>query len=251
MPMKSVETIECLHPDWDAPANIHALVTTRTGGVSESPWDSLNLATHVNDSADAVQQNRTRLRQALSLPVEPHWLSQVHGTTVVDVSLTGHEAEADAAIAFDTAQVCVVMTADCLPVFFCTRAGDRVAVAHAGWRGLLAGVLEATVKKLKVEPSDLMAWLGPAIGPKAFEVGNEVREAFVSVDAGCAGAFVEGSDAGHFYADIYKLARVRLNRMGVTKVSGGEFCTYSDKERFFSYRRDGQCGRMASLIWID
>jgi hypothetical protein len=210
------------------------------------------MAGHVGDDAISVATNRQRLVEALSLPEMPHWLSQVHGTgvAVLDKGSIGLP-EADAGMTREPGCVCVVLTADCLPVLFCDRAGTRVAAAHAGWRGLAAGVLESTVESLEVPGDELLAWLGPAIGPQSFEVGKEVYQAFVDQDPETARAFrpsVLSTD--HWFADLYQLARLRLARVGVTAVSGGEFCTYSDTERFYSFRRDGETGRMASLIWI-
>ena len=195
-----------------------------------------------------VAANRAKL--GLSLPGEPLWLEQVHGIAAVDVDLTSNLLEADAAFARQPGKVCVVMTADCLPVLFCDRAGTVVAAAHAGWRGLVAGVLEATIHKMDVSPDELLAWLGPAIGPNCFEVGDEVRTAFVVHDPAAANAFLS-QPSDKWLADIYTLARQRLQAAGVGAIYGGDFCTVSDTERFFSYRRDGITGRMASLIWLD
>ncbi len=241
---------EWLKPDWPAPPTVHAASSLRTGGVSEPPFDSLNLGTHVGDSAEAVRTNRQRLRAALQLPSEPCWLEQVHGTSVVEADSWSTPPKADASIARAAGQVCAVMTADCLPILFCSRSGDRVAAAHAGWRGLAGGVLESTVSSLGLPGSELMAWLGPAIGPAAFEVGDEVRIAFLAQDARAEQAFRPGYRADHWLADIYQLARLTLARLGVQAVYGGGWCTYADSARFFSYRRDGRCGRMASLIWM-
>ena len=237
-------------PDWPAPANVHAAVTTRRGGVSAPPYDSFNLATHVEDDPAAVAANRARLRDALELPAEPLWLNQVHGTGVVDAAVAEQGNDADGAFATAPGAVCAVMTADCLPVLLCDRAGTRVAAAHAGWRGLLNGVVEAAVEALDSPPAELLAWLGPAIGPDAFEVGEEVRDAFLKDDPGAEEAF-RPSPAGRWLADIYRLARRRLVRMGLSAVHGGGLCTFSDAERFYSYRRDGRTGRMASLIWLE
>jgi hypothetical protein len=236
-------------PDWPAPANVRAAVTTRIGGVSHAPYDSFNLATHVGDDPAAVRANRASLRSALALPSEPLWLKQVHGITVVDAAQGGVEPEADGAYATQPGAVCVVLTADCLPVLLCNRAGTKVAALHAGWRGLAGGVIEAGVRALGVPGSELLAWLGPAIGPQAFEVGPEVRAAFVQQDAQAAQAF-RAAREGKYLADIYLLARQRLQRLGVAAVYGGGFCTVTDSTRFFSYRRDGACGRMAALIWL-
>lgn len=246
-----------IHASWPAPANIHAVVTTRVGGVSQAPWDTLNLGTHVGDEAAAVEENRRRLQAALHRisPCEvPQWLQQVHGITVIAAEMNAvkrlaYVPAADAVTTTRKGLPCVVMTADCLPVFFCNRQGTQVAVAHAGWRGLCDGVLEATVKKF-AEPADVLAWFGPAIGPEKFEVGAEVRAAFVEKNPEAITYFVPSIKAGHWLADIYGLAALRLHKAGVKKISGGGLCTVSDSERFFSYRRDGCTGRMASVIWI-
>ena len=244
-----VEGLELLEPDWPAPARVRSAVTTRRGGVSTGVWASLNVATHVNDDPDNVYQNRALLRDALGLPAEPVWLTQVHGTSVVDLSdeMTGYEA--DAAVAREPGRVCVMMTADCLPVLFCDRAGSSVGAAHAGWRGLLDGVLENTVQAMVEEAGSLMAWLGPAIGPDAFEVGAEVRDAFVRRDAAAGHCFMPAPERGKYFADLYALGRQRLEALNV-QVYGGGLCTHKDSQRFFSYRRDGECGRMASLVWL-
>jgi YfiH family protein len=236
-----------LLPDWPAPERIGAASTTRRGGVSIAPYDSLNLGDHVGDDPTAVAANRTMLGDALSLPAEPRWLTQVHDTTVVDAGQCPTGARADASVAFRPGVVCEVMTADCLPVLFCHESGERVGAAHAGWRGLHNGVLEATVQSLG-GGEGLMAWLGPAIGPSAFQVGGEVREAFLDRDPGASGAF--RVDGERWLADLYLLARRRLAACGVDAVFGGGECTFTDRERFFSYRRDAITGRMASLIWI-
>lgn len=239
---------ELLVPDWPAPAAVRALQTTRLGGCSAAPWDSLNLGDHVGDDPARVLANRARLRSGL--PGEPAWLKQVHGTRVVDAALPSSDAiEADAAYARQAGAVCVVMTADCLPVLFCNRAGTVVAAAHAGWRGLQAGVLEATIAAMGEAPGNLLAWLGPAIGPARFEVGDEVRAAFVASDPEAAQAFAPASP-GKWLADIYRLAERRLRTAGLASIHGGGLCTVSDGERYFSYRRDGVTGRMATLIWL-
>lgn len=239
---------ECHVPEWEVPANVRALQTTRNGGVSGAPWASLNLGDHVGDDPAAVAANRARL--ASRLPAEPLWLTQVHGTVAVDAEKVPKTAIADAAFARQAGHVCAVMTADCLPVLFCDRQGTVVAAAHAGWRGLLAGVLENTVAAMRVLPGDLLTWLGPAIGPGNFEVGDEVRRAFVAVDPAASLAFMPG-ESGKWLCDIYLLARQRLSALGVLSVSGGGACTVSEAERYFSYRRDGVTGRMASLIWLE
>ncbi len=235
-------------PDWDAPAIVRACVTTRLGGVSSMPYASLNLGAHVGDDPAAVTANRQKLMTMLALDAEPLWLNQVHGDGVVDVA-SAAGCDADASVSHAPGGVCVVMTADCLPVLFCSHRGDEVAAAHAGWRGLAAGVLESTLSRMLTDNPDIMAWLGPAIGPTAFEVGDEVREVFLADDPESESAFV-ANRPGHWLADIYRLARLRLTRAGVTRIGGGNECTYTDSRRFFSYRRDGVTGRMASLIWI-
>lgn len=234
-------------PDWPAPSNVRALVTTRGGGVSAGPYDSFNLGTHVGDRPEAVAENRARLRRLL--PAEPVWLDQVHGTTVLEADRASGLARADASLARTPGVVCSVMTADCLPVLFCDDTGSVVAAAHAGWRGLAAGVLEATVARMAVAPECVLAWLGPAIGPTAFEVGAEVREAFVTGDPGAAEAFVCHPQPDKWLADLFVLARRRLVRAGVSRVYGGGLCTVSDEARFYSYRRDGVTGRFASMVW--
>jgi len=239
-----------IFPDWAAPGHVKAATTTRPGGVSEGPWESFNLAGHVDDAPDAVQRNRALLRQRLQLPATPVWLEQVHGDTVVDVTRCGESPSADAGFVTRSGYVCAVLTADCLPVLLCDRDGTRVAAVHAGWRGLAAGILESSVAALNADPVQLMAWLGPAIGPAVFEVGDEVRQAFVDRHAQAVGAFCATS-GGRWLADLYQLARIRLQSVGVQAVYGGGLCTFSDRERFYSYRRDGVTGRMASLIWLD
>jgi len=239
-----------IYPDWPAPTRVMAVTTTRQGGVSAAPFDTLNLAAHVGDRPDAVGQNRALLRQHLRLPAEPVWLEQVHGRTVAACEGAARPPTADAGYARTAGVVCAVLTADCLPVLFCDREGTRVAAAHAGWRGLAGGVLESTVEALDVAPVDLLAWLGPAIGPQAFEVGAEVRAAFVKQHAEAREAFLARPD-GRWLADLYQLARIRLTALGVTALYGGGFCTFTDRARFYSYRRDRVTGRMASLIWLD
>ena len=236
-----------LIPDWPVPANVRALQTLRSGGCSPAPWNSFNLGDHVGDEAARVAANRALLRA--SLPAEPCWLRQVHGIRVVEAASASVGVEADAAYTRVSGAVCVVMTADCLPVLFCNRQGTVVAAAHAGWRGLLAGVLENTLATMQCPAGDVLAWLGPAIGPDNFEVGDEVRSAFVERDADAAVAF-QPQGQGKWLADLYALARRRLSAAGVVGVYGGGLCTVADGERFFSYRRDGVTGRQASLIWL-
>lgn len=243
-----------LAPAWDAPANVHALSTLRSGGVSVGPYASFNLAQHVGDDPAHVAANRARLRAAAGLPGEPLWLEQVHGSDVVVHEKTRSSPamppRADAAVAFAPGRVCVVMTADCLPVVFTDRAGTRVGVAHAGWRGLVGGVLEATIRALHAAPAELVAWLGPAIGPDAFEVGAEVRAAFIERHAANDAGFSRNA-AGRYQADLYALAKIALGRAGVSSITGGGHCTQRESGRFFSFRRDGgRTGRMATLAWL-
>lgn len=240
---------ELIVPDWPAPAGVGACSTTRAGGVSEAPWDALNLGAHVGDRPAAVQANRQRLVEMAALPAMPYWLEQVHGTEVA--RLDGREPatrRADAVWSNQTGAVCAVMTADCLPVLFCSYDGKEVAAAHAGWRGLCAGVLENTLSHFSVPPQQVHVWLGPAIGPEAFEVGPEVRAAFMAGDPAADKAFRAAGDK--FYADLWLLARQRLHAQGVTSVSGGGRCTWHESAHFFSWRRSGTTGRMASLIWL-
>jgi YfiH family protein len=236
--------------DWPLPSGLRAAFTTRTGGVSATPWDTFNIAAHVGDEPADVAANRVRLKELLALPGEPCWLNQVHGVEVCNLDSTASDlpVTADAAIASAPGRVCAVMVADCLPVLFASRDGRKVAAAHAGWRGLAAGVLEQTVAALGVQGGELTVWLGPAISAENFEVGDEVRAAFIVADPGAAAAFVPNS-RGRWQADLVGLARRRLTALGVTDVSGGDWCTFADRERFFSHRRDGRGGRMAALIW--
>jgi YfiH family protein len=238
----------CIVPDWPAPANVKALQTTRHGGISAAPYDTLNLGSHVGDNPQAVARNRQLLEPLV--PSEPVWLEQVHGTAVANADAASCRVQADACIARHRGAVCVVMTADCLPVLLCDEAGTVVGAVHAGWKGLAAGVIEAAVNAMEVAPDKLMAWFGPAIGQEAFEVGAEVRAAFIAQQARAAEAFVAHGGQGKYLADIYLLARQRLEALGIGKVSGGNYCTYHQKDRFFSYRRDGATGRMGTFIWL-
>ena len=233
-------------PDWPAPATVRALITTRAGGLSIGPYASFNLGLRAGDEPGAVAANRARLRE--SLPQEPVWLRQVHGSQVIDADGPTLEPEADAAVARRPGTVCAVLVADCVPVFITDRAGTAVAVAHAGWRGLAGGVLENTVSAMRCGPDKLLAFLGPGIGPRAFEVGADVREAFLRTAPEAQHAFVPHAP-GKWLADLFTLARQHLARAGVTRVFGGSLCTHSDPARFFSYRRDRATGRMAALIW--
>jgi YfiH family protein len=238
--------------EWPAPKGVRALSTYRggigNGGASEGPYAEFNLGDHVGDSAAAVAENRRRLKAWAGLPQEPAWLNQVHGTTVIDLDQAGLRGSADGAVAKDRGRVCAILTADCLPVLFTTDLGDRVGAAHAGWRGLAAGIIESTVKALNTPAHRLLAWLGPAIGPRHFEVGAEVRQAFVSTDSEAAGHFVPNSH-GRFMADLPGLARRRLEKLGLTRIYGGGECTFARSDRYYSYRRDGVTGRQAALIW--
>ena len=262
----------CLIPDWPAPKNVRALQTTRIGGISAVPYDSFNLGDHVGDEPLTVARNRMLLQPLL--PTEPVWLQQVHGVTVVDAAhatcLPQHPLgvrrwdprscaatlpQADACVSAHPGAVCVVMTADCLPVLLCDQQGSVVGAAHAGWRGLCDGVIEQTVHAMQVPPTTLMAWLGPAIGAQAFEVGDEVRAAFVAIQPQAAAAFTPSPPAvdqpiQKWRADIYQLARLRLQALGITSIYGGGRCTHTEREQFFSYRRDGVTGRMGTFIWL-
>lgn len=239
---------DCITPDWAAPRRVRALLTTRRGGVSEGPYASLNLGLRVGDDPARVAENRRRL--AGLLPAPPRWLRQVHGNRVVEADGIDAPPEADSSFTRRPGVVCAVQMADCMPVLFTDRAAQVVAVAHAGWRGLAGGVLENTVAALGVPPDAVIAWLGPAIGPAAFEVGDEVREAFVLGRAAAESAF-RPHGQGKWLADLYALARQRLAAVGVTDVGGGDFCTHTDTARFFSHRRDGVSGRMAALVWLE
>ncbi|WP_437609106.1 purine nucleoside phosphorylase YfiH [Erwinia sp. V71] len=240
---------ELIIPDWPAPANVRACSTTRVGGFSHAPWDSLNLGAHVGDDAAAVQRNREQLISLAQLPSMPVWMEQVHGVEVLrlDGSVPSSLC-ADAAWSDRPGVVCSSMTADCLPVLFCSQDGKQVAAAHAGWRGLCTGVLEATLANFSCRADQIHVWLGPAIGPDAFEVGQDVWDAFVAQDAAAAQAFKPAGTK--YFADIWLLARQRLEKQGVRSISGGEHCTFTQNAQFFSYRRDGITGRMASLIWL-
>ena len=234
--------------DWPAPAGVRTLLTTRNGGVSIGAFASLNLGDHVGDDPAAVTENRARLRR--QLPAEPLWLNQVHGDRVVDAAMAEGRPDADASLARERGLVCAVLTADCLPLLLCDLDGRVVAAAHAGWRGLCQGVIENTVAAMGVPGGRLLAYLGPAIGPESFEVGDDVRAAFLAVDPATDAAF-KPTLPGKWLADIYLLARQCLAALGVERVYGGGRCTLREPASFFSYRRDGQSGRMASLIWIE
>lgn len=236
-------------PEWPISEGVAACSSTRIGGVSKGAWESLNLGAHCGDNADHVDENRMRMFAKGGLPSKPIWLEQVHGIDVLRLTGESYASKrADASYSNTPGTVCAVMTADCLPVLFCNRAGTEVAAAHAGWRGLCAGVLEETVACFADRPDNIIAWLGPAIGAQAFEVGPEVREAFIDKDPQAVSAF---QAVGQKYmADIYQLARQRLNNVGVTQLFGGDRCTFTETGDFFSYRRDKTTGRMASFIWL-
>ncbi|MEI7457581.1 MAG: peptidoglycan editing factor PgeF [Nitrosomonadales bacterium] len=246
MSLKLIDTV--IIPAWPAPAHVRAIQTTRLGGGSVAPYGTLNLGMHVGDESLVVAHNRRLL--AAHLPSAPVWLEQVHGTDVADADSAVGIPVADASITRRAGTVCGVMTADCLPVLLCDVEGRVVAAVHAGWRGLSAGVIEAAVVKMGVAPDKLMAWLGPAISQIGFEVGDEVRAEFVAADPMASAAFIAGT-SGKYLADIYALARLRLNTLGITQIYGGDHCTYSEPEQFFSYRRDGVTGRQASFIWLE
>ena len=244
-------------PIWPAPANVKALQTTRNGGISATPYNNLNLGSHVADNPIHVAQNRQILSKFL--PSEPVWLNQTHSISVVDAANSSCLPDADASYSNRKNVVCVTMTADCLPILLCDTAGTLVTSIHAGWRGLCDGIIEATLFQLQtnstnlnhanLQASDIMAWLGPAIGPNKFEVGGEVRAQFMEKDAHAESAFVAHGDK--YLCDLYKIAKQRLNNLGITQIYGGDLCTFSDKARFFSFRRDGNTGRMGSFIWLE
>jgi YfiH family protein len=237
-------------PNWPLPTNVKALQTTRIGGVSHAPYASLNLGAHVNDDEIAVSKNRLLL--APYLPSEPVWVNQVHGVEVIDAAQSTCLQNADASFTTKPNIVCVTMTADCLPVLLCDKAGTVVAAVHAGWRGLCDGAIEAAVNKLPVDINDILVWLGPAIGPSAFEVGDDVRQQFIQHESLAEQAFKPYGDK--WLCNMYLIAKQRLNKLGITQIYGGgineDFCTYTDETRFFSFRRDNVTGRMASLIWL-
>lgn len=236
-----------IKPDWPLPPHVKAATTLRSGGVSIGGYASLNPASHVDDNPVHVETNRQRIGDMLDLPAEPVWLQQVHGVQVVKADQVHNLPEADASFTDQSHVVCAVLTADCLPVLFCGDEGQVIAAAHAGWRGLQAGIVERTLAAMRCR--NISVWLGPAIGPDNFEVGEDVRDAFVSTDRNAAQAF-KPCGAGKWLADIYQLARLQLAGLGVEQVYGGGFCTVADAQRFYSYRRDGAAtGRMASLIW--
>jgi YfiH family protein len=239
-----------LLPNWPAPSNVKACTTLRTGGVSQAPYHHFNLAEHVGDDVAHVRANRTLLKKELHLSDEPVWIEQTHSTIVLPAHAENRHKEADASFTNQHHQVCIVLTADCLPLLICHREGTHVAAIHAGWRGLAGGIIQNTLQALQLPPEDLLVWMGPAISQKNYEVGEEVREHFLKLDPQAEKAFIP-SPQQRWLANLYELARLQLKKLGVNNIYGGEYCTYSNQEMFFSYRRDGnQTGRMASLIWI-
>ncbi|OCG07797.1 multi-copper polyphenol oxidoreductase [Gilliamella sp. wkB178] len=255
--------IKSIYPYWSAPKNIRAFTTTRAGGVSNTPFDSLNLGSKTGDGGVNVAENRRRLIEAEQIPSEPYWLNQIHSTIVLDISSIEPHApigkinkktiiEADASYTRQAKQVSVVLTADCMPVLFCSLKGDEVAAAHAGWRGLCNGILENTVSKFSCLPSEIIAWMGPAISAKKFEVGIEVKKQFEAVTKQASSAFTLINEKEHKYlADLYLIARQRLTALGVTQIFGGDYCTHTEQDKFYSYRREHKTGRMASMIWFE
>ncbi|HHF3627421.1 peptidoglycan editing factor PgeF [Haemophilus influenzae] len=244
--------MQAINPNWNVPNNIHAFTTTREGGVSLEPYLSFNLGDHVGDNKSAVKTNRTLLVEKFGLPQKPVFLTQTHSTRVLQLPYSGENLEADAVYTNVPNQVCVVMTADCLPVLFTTTSGNEVAAVHAGWRGLCDGVLEETVKYFQAKSEDIIVWFGPAIGPTAFQVGIDVVKQFVAVDEKAKLAFQpDAIEEGKYLGNLYQIATQRLNNLGITQIYGGNHCTFNEKEKFFSYRRDNQTGRMASVIWFE
>jgi YfiH family protein len=254
MTMRQQQTY--LLPNWPAATKIRAYFTTRQGGFSQGPYASFNLGDHVGDEVDFVKKNRELLIQDLNLPAAPIWPNQIHGIDVIDADNIDKNTKinmptADAMFATKPNIVCAILTADCLPIFVCDKNASCVGIIHGGWRSLAAGIIDATVKKLPVEPKDLFIWLGPAIGPEKFEVGEEVRDQFLANSREAERAFkIINTKTNKFLANIYLLATQQLNQLGIHRIFGGEYCTYTDQENFFSYRRDKTTGRMASLIWI-
>jgi YfiH family protein len=253
-------------PTWPAALQVKALTTLRTGGVSAKPFDSFNLAEHVDDDPSAVKENRSLLRTLAKLPQEPCWINQVHGTTVLNLAdypsstiTSSIVPTADASICINANHISVVLTADCLPILLCDQKGTRVAAVHAGWRGLAAGILQKTVESLDCDPKNLMAWLGPAIGPQVFEVGKDVKEAFNMAEdpsafkakAIATTSTTDASTTEKWLANLYTLARLRLQHLGISQIYGGEFCTFTEKDKFYSFRRSNPTGRQATLIWLE
>lgn len=243
-----METTEYITPDWPAPPSIKALTTTRHGGMSHSPFHTFNLADHVGDEPDRVATNRHLLHKKFSLPTQPIWLNQTHSTHIIDAATVTGIPTADASYSNKPNVVCAVLSGDCLPLLICDKAATVVSAIHAGWKGLANGVIENTINTLPVKPSDLLVWLGPAIGDQVYEVGWNVVSAFTQHDPAAIDVFVP-LDSTHWLANLYALARMRLSRLGVTQIYGGNHCTYTEKNLFYSFRREGITGRMATLIW--
>ena len=235
--------------DWPAPKQVHAISTTRVGGRSRAPYNNFNLALHVGDDDAAVTRNRAHLKEILDLPGEPKWLNQVHGKTIVTAQAAKTDQQADGSYTQLQHEVCAVMTADCLPICLCDTSGEWVAVLHGGWRGLHAGIIEAGVATWPGKPGQCMAWLGPAIGPAAFWVRDDVRDLFLKKNRDYEACFLKASET-HWHASLYEIARITLRKLGVTAIYGGDYCTAHDEHLFYSYRRDHTCGRMATLIWL-
>lgn len=247
--------IKSIYPYWPAPSNVRAFTSTRIGGVSLPPFDSLNLGSRTGDDLNNIVENRNRLIQAEKVPSEPYWLNQTHSTTVLDITkvkpaINTTRFEADGSYTKQANQVSVVLTADCMPVLFCSVKGDQVAAAHAGWRGLCHGILEETAKKFQCNTNEILVWLGPAISAQKFEVGIEVKKQFEEYDANAHHAFklIEGEQ---YLADLYMIAKQRLNAIGITQIYGGNYCTYTERDLFYSYRRENKTGRMATMIWFE
>jgi YfiH family protein len=238
-----------IFPDWPSPDTIKALSTTRQGGFSLPPYNGFNLGIHVGDELDTVLKNRDYLVDIAQLPESPRWLNQIHGTRVIKSNAWQLNIDADAIVSKQKNHICTIMTADCLPLLMCNKKGDTVAAIHAGWRGLAAGIIEKTIAELHCAPQEILVWLGPAIGPNQFEVGFDVYQTFTQHSAKANQAFQQ-TDSTHYLADIYLLARQRLTALGINAIFGGDLCTASHKQHFFSYRRDDITGRMASVIWI-
>ena len=236
-------------PPWPAPPNVKAYSTTRIGGVSQGPYSSLNLAHHVDDNPDHVKENREIIKNTIPLPDQPHWLTQIHSNRVLLADNVQKYAPGDGTYTHTPNVVCAVLAADCLPILICNHHGTAVAALHGGWRGLADGIIENGIRAMGIPEHQLMAWLGPAIGPKYFEVGPEVKDRFVAMDPNTTKAFT-ATNSGKYLANIYLIAQVRLNHFGIREIYGGNYCTYSEQERFYSYRRDGATGRMASMIYI-
>lgn len=255
--------IKSIYPYWTAPKSIHAFTSTRTGGVSLAPFASLNMGDRTGDNLEHIAENRRRITQVEQIPSEPYWLVQTHSTIALDISQIALQApssntnsyqtfEADASYTNQPKQVCVVLTADCMPILFCTKTGDEVAAAHAGWRGLCNGILEETIKKFSSSPSNIIVWMGPAISAKKFEVGLEVKQQFEKVDRKAQEAFkLINPTEQKYLANLYLIAKQRLQALGITQIFGGDYCTYTEQDKFFSYRREKRTGRMASMIWFE